>query len=83
MPPTHALAFVNYKYYRTSDENMARFGQAFTYVSKKPRVLQLVGDGGTLWIATSFPTARGRRYSLAYKLVKCKPLAVPDHLRHL
>ncbi|MCL4251715.1 MAG: TIR domain-containing protein [Anaerolineae bacterium] len=83
MTPTHAVAFVNYKYYRTSDENMARFGQAFTYISKKPRVLQLVGDGGTLWIVTSFPIARGRRYSLAYKLVKCKPLVVPDHLRRL
>ncbi|MBE0702449.1 MAG: toll/interleukin-1 receptor domain-containing protein [Afipia sp.] len=83
MSTSHAIAFVNYKYFRTSDENRRRYNRAYTYISKKPRILRLVGDGGTLWVATSFPIPRGRRYSLAYKLVGCEPFDVPDHLRRV
>jgi len=83
MTPSHAIAFVNYRYFRTTDDNRGLYGRAYTYISKKPRILQLVGDGGTLWIATSFPIRRGRRYSLAFKLVGCEPFGVPDHLRRI
>ncbi|MCC6613455.1 MAG: toll/interleukin-1 receptor domain-containing protein [Anaerolineae bacterium] len=83
MTPSHAIAFVNYRYFRTTDDNRSRYGRAYTYISKKPRILQLVSDGGTLWIATSFPIRRGRRYSLAFKLVGCEPFDVPEHLRRM
>lgn len=77
---THALAFVNYKYFRSSPENRKKFSKAYYYISKKCRIVELVGNGGTLWVVTSAPSSRGRIYSLAYKLVRCEPFEVWENL---
>ena len=77
-----ALAFVNYKYFRSSPENRKKYSRAFFYISKKPRVLNLVGGGGRLWVITSKKERGGeRKYSLAYKLNKCEPFEVWPHLK--
>jgi hypothetical protein len=81
----HALAFVNYKYLKTSKENRKKYSKAYWYVSKKPRIANLVGDGGTLWVVTSRRPPKeekgDRIYSLAYKLVDCQTFEVWDHLK--
>lgn len=79
---TQALVFVNYRYYRTSPENRAKYARAYWYVSRRSRVVNLVGSGGTLWVVTSRRLARQERvYSLAYKLVDCQTFEVWEHLR--
>lgn len=77
----HALAFVNYRYFRTSPETRQRFSRAYYYVSRKLRAEKLVRDGGTLWVVTSAPMDAGRIYSLAYKLVQCRSFDVWENLR--
>jgi len=81
----HALAFVNYKYFKTSKENRKKYSKAYWYVSKKPRIANLVGDGGTLWVVTSRRPPKEERgdriYSLAYKLIDCQTFEVWDHLK--
>jgi hypothetical protein len=47
----------------------------YDYGSKQRRLLERVGDGGTLWLITSTRrTRQPRRYHLAYKLVDCLPV---------
>jgi hypothetical protein len=82
MESKDALAFVNYKYFRTSPENRQKYLRAFFYVSKRPRVLNLVGGGGRLWVVTSSRKENADRiYSLAYKLDNCEPFEVWPHLQ--
>lgn len=81
MESKDALAFVNYKHFRTSPENRQKYSRAFFYVSKKPRVLNLVGGGGRLWVVTSSRKENDRIYSLAYKLDNCEPFEVWPHLQ--
>lgn len=79
---THALAFVNYRYYRTSPETRRKYARAYWYVSNKPRVVKLVGSGGTLWVVTGRRAPNEQRvYSLAYKLVDCQTFEVWENLR--
>ena len=82
MESRDAIAFVNYKYFRSSPENRKKYTRAFFYISKKPRILNLVGNRGRLWIVTSSRKKNEDRiYSLAYKLDKCEPFEVWPHLQ--
>jgi hypothetical protein len=84
MESKDALAFVNYRYFKSSPENRQKYSRAFYYVSKRDRVLNLVGGGGRLWIVTSKKKEdSGRVYSLAYKLERCCPFDVWPHLREV
>lgn len=68
--PIHALAFVKWGEYRRQAEDHYEPPQFF-YASGKPRIENLVGSGGTLWVVTSRRLGGRRRYSLAFKLVSC------------
>jgi TIR domain len=82
MESKDALAFVNYRFFKSSPENRQKYSRAFYYVSKKARVSNLVGGGGRLWIVTSKKTKDfGRAYSLAYKLEQCSPFNVWRQLK--
>ncbi len=72
----HALAFVKYKYYKTTQENKEKYGPAYWYKSDQKRLLDLVGEGGTLWVVTSLKKDGKSIYSLAYRLENCSPLTV-------
>ena len=54
----------------------ARGGQRiYDYACRQKRLVDLVGNSGTLWLVTSRRKAeQPRRYSLAYKLVGCSPV---------
>jgi hypothetical protein len=69
---THALAFVEWKGYRRSEDQHYNPPEFF-YAHPKERLVKLVGGGGTLWVITSRRRKGKRRYSLAYKLVNCQP----------
>ena len=75
----HAAAMVAWKTFRQGSTG----GQTvFDYGSNQARLLELVGDGGTLWLVTS--TRRRpepRQYHLAYKLTDCAPID-PTHSIH-
>jgi len=48
------------------------FTRSYFYASRQKRLVNLVGDGGTLWLVTSRrKKGEPRRYHLAYKLVNC------------
>lgn len=82
MKRTNALAFVNYRFFKTSPKNRQKYSRAYFYISKRPRVLNLVGKGGCLWVVTSYLNPSGKRiYSLAYKLVNCEPFNVWEDLK--
>ncbi len=69
--PTHAIAMVKWKVFRP-EEDSERYNRSYYYACKQKRLIDLVGDGGTLWLVTSRRKAgEPRRYSLAYKLVDC------------
>jgi len=70
MKKPNAMAFVKWSQYRRSDEDHYNPPQFF-YGSKKKRIQNLVGNGGTLWVVTSRLKLGKRGYSLAYKLVNC------------
>jgi hypothetical protein len=77
-----ALAFVNYRHFRTSPENRRKYPRAYFYVSRKRRLLDLVDGGGQLWVVTSYPSSKGSRvYSLAYKLSDCQRFEPWDHIK--
>lgn len=68
---THAMAMVKWNVFRSGGGG-ERYTRSYYYASKQKRLVNLVGDGGTLWLVTS-RRKRGepRRYHLAYKLVDC------------
>lgn len=68
---THAMAMVKWNVFRGGGGG-ERYTRSYYYASKQKRLVNLVGDGGTLWLVTS-RRRRGeeRRYHLAYKLVDC------------
>ena len=68
---THAMAMVKWNVFRGGGGG-ERYTRSYYYASKQKRLVNLVGDGGTLWLVTS-RRKRGeeRRYHLAYKLVDC------------
>jgi hypothetical protein len=89
---TCALAYVKYKYFKTSPETRARYSRAYWYCSKQPRLIELVGDGGDLWVVTAVhrdefgnrvPSSRrgDLRCSLAYCLRSCQPFDVDERRR--
>jgi hypothetical protein len=48
------------------------YTRSYYYASRQKRLVDLVGDGGTLWLVTSRrKPGEERRYHLAYKLVGC------------
>jgi len=72
----HAAAMVAWKTFRPERKVVQR---VFAYGSNQRRLLDLVGDGGTLWLVTS--TRRRpepRQYHLAYKLTDCEPVDPAD-----
>jgi hypothetical protein len=73
----HAIAMVRWSTFRPG--RGAGGAAAFDYGSDQARLLDRVGDGGTLWLVTSRRRGRSpRRYHLAYKLVDCAPVPPED-----
>lgn len=72
----HAAAMVAWKAFRPERKGGS---QVYDYGSNQARLVELVGDGGTLWLVTSTrrPPAP-RQYHLAYKLTDCKPIDPAD-----
>jgi len=68
---THAMAMVKWNVFRGGGGGEP-YTRSYYYASRQKRLVNLVGDGGTLWLVTS-RRKRGeeRRYHLAYKLVDC------------
>lgn len=68
---THAMAMVKWDVFRPG-AGSELFTRSYYYACRQKRLVNLVGDGGTLWLVTS-RRKRGepRRYHLAYKLVDC------------
>lgn len=65
----HAAAMVAWKTFRPGGTGGVA---VYDYGSSQRRLLERVGDGGTLWLVTSTRrTQQPRRYHLAYKLVDC------------
>lgn len=82
MTRSHALAFVDYKIFRTSRENREKYQRAFWYVSPQPQIRTLGENRGSLWVVTSRKDKNGELwYSLAYRLVDCWPMVVSDELK--
>jgi len=82
MNDKQALAFVNYRYFRTSPENRSKYPRAYFYVSRKRRLLDLVDGGGQLWVVTSYHSSSASRvYSLAYRLLNCQRFEPWDHVK--
>jgi hypothetical protein len=72
---THAMAMVKWNVFRSGGGGEP-YTRSYYYASKQKRLVDLVGDAGTLWLVTSRRRKGGpRRYHLAYKLVDC--FAVP------
>jgi hypothetical protein len=70
---THAMAMVKWDVFRPG-AGRQMFTRSYFYASRQKRLVDLVGDGGTLWLVTSREEGdEPRRYHLAYKLVDCAP----------
>jgi hypothetical protein len=70
--PNHAMAMVKWEVFRSAKSG-GRYSRSYVYACKQKRLVNLVGDGGTLWLVTSRrKPGEPRRYSLAYKLVDCR-----------
>jgi hypothetical protein len=68
---THAMAMVKWNVFRSGGGGEP-YTRSYYYASKQKRLVNLVGDGGTLWLVTSRrKPGEERRYHLAYKLVDC------------
>lgn len=78
--PRHAIAMVAWKAFRPERKGGSK---VFDYGSNQARLVELVGDGGTLWLVTSTrrPPAP-RQYHLAYKLTDCKSIDPADFSAH-
>lgn len=88
----HAITMVNYNQIESNEQNKELYGKANWYNSHQKRLLQLVGEGGTLWLVTSRKNKKfdnkatttsldnneRRHYSLAYKLSHCRPQKIID-----
>jgi hypothetical protein len=69
---THAMAMVKWNVFRSGGGGEP-YTRSYYYASKQKRLVNLVGDGGTLWLVTSRrKPGEERRYHLAYKLVDCE-----------
>ena len=69
---THAMAMVKWEVFRSGEREGDRYKSSYYYACKQKRLVDLVGQGGTLWLVTSRRKAgQPRRYHLAYKLVDC------------
>ncbi len=67
----HAMAMVKWNVFRPG-AGSELFTRSYFYASRQKRLVNLVGEGGTLWLVTSRRRATAaRRYHLAYKLVDC------------
>ncbi len=68
---THAMAMVKWNVFRSGGGGEP-YARSYYYACKQERLVDLVGDGGTLWLVTS-RRKKGEtcRYHLAYKLVDC------------
>jgi len=68
---THAMAMVKWNVFRSGGGGEP-YTRSYYYACKQQRLVDLVGDGGTLWLVTSRrKKGAPRRYHLAYKLVDC------------
>jgi hypothetical protein len=76
--PNHALVFVNWKVFRRQTQR-GRPERSFYYASPNPRLVERVGDGGTLWAVTRKPSKD--HYSLAFRLAACRQrVDIPDYI---
>lgn len=75
----HALAFVRFQPGRF-ERDQRDLGMQYRYFSAQPRVVDLAGKGGTLWLVTSRRRRKKRAYQLVYKLVDCCKTELPAHL---
>lgn len=70
---THAMAMVKWEVFHGSGVGGERYSRRYYYASRQKRLVNLVGDGGTLWLVTSRrKPGEPRCYHLAYKLVDCE-----------
>jgi hypothetical protein len=53
-------------------------GNYFELRSKKRRLQETVGEGGTLWIVVSRPSLGGRLYTVSFRLNKCCSHTYPE-----
>jgi TIR domain len=73
----HAVAMVAWQTFHPGGNGG---GRVYEYGSSQRRLLERVGDGGTLWLVTSTRrTRQPRRYHLAYKLVNCTAIEPGAH----
>lgn len=74
------IALVKYNFFKSTPENNERYGRANWYKSNQKRLIEIVANGGTLWVITSLKQTKDttRIYSLAYRLMNCKPLKLTD-----
>ena len=81
----HAIALVNYNFFKSTPENNERYGRANWYKSNQKRLMEIVANGGALWVITSLKQTKNtaRIYSLAYRLMNCKPLQLTDPTKDL
>jgi hypothetical protein len=69
---TQAMAMVKWDVFRPA-AGSELFTRSYYYACRQKRLVNLVGDGGTLWLVTSRRRpGESRRYHLAYKLVDCQ-----------
>jgi hypothetical protein len=69
---SHAMGMVKWSVFRSGGGGQP-YTRSYYYASKQKRLVDLAGDGGTLWLVTS-RRKRGepRRYHRASKLVNCE-----------
>ena len=70
-------------FFRTTSHNAEKYGRAVWYKSNQKRLIDIVGNGGTLWVITSLKQTKNspRVYSLAYRLMNCKPLNQKNQIK--
>lgn len=70
MSETHAMAMVSWDEYRRNTKDHYHPPEFF-YCCEQQKLVKFVGNGGTLWAATSQTIDGQKQYSLAFKLVNC------------
>ena len=65
----HAMAFVRWEIFRPGGGKPGE--RVYDYGSDQIRLVNLVGEGGTLWLVTSKGMPGNKTYHLAYKLADC------------
>mgnify|MGYP002080501510 FL=1 len=81
------MAFVRWEVFRSGKRQQGGGhggGQRiFDYACPKKRLVDIVGNGGTLWLVTSRRRpGQPRRYHLAYKLVDCSSVPADESASH-